>query len=79
VTYSNTTIWGPVVADEVPRLPRPESAVTQTATIQLTIFLQLLRSFLTECSLSALITPIEFEEMEDFSSAIGGVAYLKTL
>jgi hypothetical protein len=79
VTYSNTTIWGPVVADEVPRLPRPESAVTQTTTIQLAILLQLLHSFLTECSLSAPITLIEFEEMGDFSSAIDGVAYLKTL
>jgi hypothetical protein len=28
VTYFNTTMWGSVVADEVPRLPRPESAVT---------------------------------------------------
>jgi len=48
MTYSNTTMWGFVVADEVPRLPRPESAVTQTTTIQLTIRLQLLHSFLTD-------------------------------
>jgi hypothetical protein len=79
VTYFNTTTWASVVADDVPRLPRVESTVTQTITIQLTIFLQFLHSLLTKCHLSVLIIPIEFEEIGDFSSAIEVVTYLKIL
>lgn len=76
--YFNTTMWGSVVADEVPDLPRVESAATQVFTIQLSILFQLLHPFLTTCHLSVPITPIKFAA-GDFSSAVEAATYLKTL
>jgi hypothetical protein len=65
MAYSNTTLWVFIVADEVPRLPRVESAVSQVLAIQLTLFLQLLHSVRAECHASAQIIPIQSKERKD--------------